>query len=489
MSIDMTSQFNEKGVSRKDYRLIRKILKRIFMSTEKFTPPSAISDFNLDEEVPWGTLETVLLQVHEQIIPHCIPLRNPQIISHMVPPPLTVSVIADILIGALNQCAFIWEEAPLAANLETECLIWMRRQIGYNCDSSGLLTSGGTMSNCLAVYLAIAEANKKYTPNEQKKYCIIASDQAHFSIEKAALLNGLSRNAIIKIKTDSRGKIQYGQIAEVADQAHQNGLIPILFICTAGTTNSGLMESAREFCAVARLYKAWCHLDAAFGGFMSLCDKSYVLSEKWAQADSVSWDPHKTLYVSYAVGALLLKDKAAMKPLEFHSEYALKDCENEVDAGVFHLEGSRRFEALKLWMTIKYMKEEGFRKILNKTLRNTKFFASLIRSDKDFILIAEPETNIVCFRFSNSEIDEDTLDNINKSCQEHLFRAGKSLISSTKINGKIVLRAVLINPFVETSDLIKTLENIRLEAQKSLPAILNIKGENYASKTCHQSAS
>jgi L-2,4-diaminobutyrate decarboxylase len=487
MSIDITSQFDERVVSRKEYRLLRKILKDIFTPTRIFVPPSAELNFKLNE-VKEETLETVLSQVYEQILPHCVQLRHPLTLSHMVPPPLTVSVIADILIGALNQCAFIWEEAPLAANLEAECLDWMRRRIGYNSDSSGLLTSGGTMSNCMATYLAIVQA-RKYYPNEQKNYRIIASDQAHFSIEKAALLTGLGRNSIIKIKTDSRGKIQSGQIADAAAKVFKNNLIPILFICTAGTTNSGLMESAREFSEIAHSYKAWCHLDAAFGGFMSLCDKSYILSEKWAQADSISWDPHKTLYVSYSIGALLLKDKVTMRPLEFHSDYALKDNENEVDAGMFHLEGSRRFEALKLWMTIKYIKEEGFIEILNKTLRNAEFFATLIRKDKDFILVTEPETNIVCFRFSSSGIDENTLDHINISCQKHLFRAGNSLLSSTKIDGKPVLRAVLINPFVETNDLIEILENIRLEAKKQLSIIRSIKGDRYASKACYQPAS
>jgi L-2,4-diaminobutyrate decarboxylase len=483
MSIDITSQFNEKAVSRKEYRLLRKILKDVFVPTREFVSPAAKLSFRLDE-VKKETLETVLSQVYEQIIPHCVQLRSPMTVSHMVPPPLTISVIADMLIGALNQCAFIWEEAPLAANLETECLDWMKYQIGYNSNSGGLLTSGGTMSNCLATYLAIARA-RRYYPNEQKHYSIIASDQAHFSIEKAALLNGLNSNSIIKIKTNSKGKIQPGQIAETAERAYKNGLIPVLFICTAGTTNSGLMESAREFSNIAQLYKSWCHLDAAYGGFMSLCDKSYVLSEKWANADSVSWDPHKTLYVSYAVGALLLKDRTTIKPLEFHSDYALKEYENEVDAGTFHFEGSRRFEALKLWMTIKYMKEEGFREVLYKTLRNSEFFASLIRKDDDFDLVTEPETHIVCFRFTSSGIDEDILNDINKSCQKNLFKVGNTLISSTKINGKAVLRAVLINPLTETIDLIRILENIRLEAKKQLSIIRSSKGAKYASEACY----
>lgn len=487
MSIDITSQFSERIISRKEYRLLRKILKDIFTPTRMFTPPSDKLDFKLNESGA-ETMENVLSQVYEQIVPHCVQLRQPLNLSHMVPPPLTVSVIADVLIGALNQCAFVWEEAPLAAKLETECLDWMKRQIGYNSDSGGLLTSGGTMSNCLATYLALAQARKNH-PNEEKKYRIIASDQAHFSIEKAALLSGLSPDSIIRIKTNSQGKIQAGQIAEIAARAYKNKLIPILFICTAGTTNSGLMESARDFSEAAQSYNAWLHLDAAFGGFMSLCDKSYILSENWTQADSISWDPHKTLYVSYSIGALLLKTAATMKPLEFRSDYALRDYEDEADAGIFHLEGSRRFEALKLWMTIKYMREEGFKEILDKTLLNTKFFASLIRKDKDFILAAEPETNIVCFRFSGSCIDKETLDYINSSCQKRLFRAGRTLLSSTKINGKMVFRAVLLNPFVETDDLIEVLDNIRFEAKKQLSIIRNTEGDKYVSKACYQPAS
>jgi glutamate/tyrosine decarboxylase-like PLP-dependent enzyme len=120
------------------------------------------------------------------------------------------------------------------------------------------------------------------------------------------------------------------------------GRLPFLVVCTAGTTNAGTIEGAGEFLEAARLSGGWCHIDAAHGGIVCLSPKQRSLADEWCNADSISWDPHKSLYVSYSAGALLLRDENMSNPLEFHSEYALKHEEAE-DAGHRHFEGSRRF--------------------------------------------------------------------------------------------------------------------------------------------------
>lgn len=445
--------------------ILHDILRAVFMPQSPFNPPPTNTDFNLER--PEGLpINSILSEVYSKVVVHSINTRHILALAHMVPPPSTISVIADLIIGAMNQCAFIWEESPLASTLETEVITWLLKRVGFRGHSTGLLTSGGTMSNCLATYLALSRGRCQVEP-DKKKFCIIASDQAHFSVEKAAALVGGGSISVNRIKTDSQGRLYHGQVMAEAEQAIKRGTIPFLFICTAGTTNAGTVEKLDEFLIAARTYNAWCHIDAAHGGMVTLCDNSTSFIAQWKNADSISWDPHKSLFVSYATGALLLKDIKMREPLQFGSDYALKG-DNLDDAGLWHIDSSRRFEALKLWMTINYFGLNGFKNMINHSLQLAQEFARQIQATKDFVLITKPDTNIVCFRFVDLNLREDGLDFINISLQKQLFITDGPLISTTKIDGRIALRAVLINPMLGMNHLKNIVELIQAEAHHQL---------------------
>src|SRR5258708_4274336 len=421
MSIETSqSSFISPRDAARTYRLLRQVLREVFQPRRPFVPPSETGSFSLGES-HGASIHDVLSDVNKNIVPHTIKNRHRWTLAHMVPPSALISVVADVLIGAMNECAFIWEEAPLAAELERESIRWMADRLGLKESATGLLTSGGTMSNCLATYLALKRAQEWQLSKNNDRYCIMVSDQAHFSIEKAAAVTGLRRALVIRVPTNGQGRLRPGELRGATIKARQAGLTPFLFVCTAGTTNTGALEATEEFLATARSCRAWCHIDAAHGGMICLSKHEDQSVSLWAEADSVSWDPHKSLYVSYAVGALLLKDQASLAPLEFYSEYALKSDADRPHAGAWHLEGSRRFEALKLWMTIKHFGKEGYAELVDHTLQLANEFASRIRADSQFILIAEPDTNIVCFRIYHSELGDEALDAVNTAVQKELF--------------------------------------------------------------------
>jgi L-2,4-diaminobutyrate decarboxylase len=489
MSIE-TSQtsFNRPEDAARTYRLLRQILREVFQPQSPFVPPSETSSLALDQ--PQGaSIYEVLSEVKTSIVAHAINNRHRWTLAHMVPPSALISVVADVLISAMNECAFIWEEAPLAAVVEAESIRWMLGCLGLKESATGLLTSGGTMSNCLATYLAIKRAQKWRLSEDHARYCIMVSDQAHFSVDKAAAITGHRPASVIRVPTDSHGRLRPGELHRATINARQAGLFPFLFVCTAGTTNAGVLEETEEFLTAARSCRAWCHIDAAHGGMMCLSKYKPPSVSQWAEADSVSWDPHKSLYVSYAIGSLLLKDQTSRAPLEFYSEYALKNDDDSPHAGAGHLEGSRRFEALKLWMTIKHFGAEGFTELIDHTLQLAKEFASRIRAAAEFILLTEPDTNIVCFRIYHPELNDEALDAVNTAVQKQLFQAGGPLISTTRINGRVVLRVVLLNPLLEVCHLSDILERIRTEAHRQTLLALSIEGVSHESTACYQSAS
>ena len=453
MSIDHRDPFD--AVNDVEVALLRSLMEDLSRPSFPLRCGS-VADLSLEGEQP-NSIASIIAEVNSTVVPNCVRNRHVWSLAHMVPPPATVSVVADMVIGALNQCAFIWEEAPIAKTLESEVIRWLANCIGLPLSAGGLLTSGGTMSNCLAVYLALQRA-KKHNGVDISKFRIVASDQAHFSIEKAVSLCGLDKDSIVRVRTNSEARLTPGDIVQAASQLMSDGLQPILFICTSGTTNAGILEPAVEIVQAARQSNAWVHIDAAYGGLVSLSRQASTLVEPWRTADSISWDPHKTLYTTYSIGALLLTDPRALSALDFRADYALNEEQHAHDAGAFHLEGSRRLEALKAWMTIKYFGKQGFSTLIDYTLTLARMFADFVATTGDFELVTRPDTNVICFRYADLHFDNVQLDALNITVQKRLFRNGGPLLSTTKIDGRTVLRMVLLNPRTTFADLLHGLD-------------------------------
>lgn len=469
------------------YQAALPVLERIMEPEHGFTPPFRPPDLRLRENSGLP-IEQVVAEIGGGIAPHGVNYRHPLALAHMVPPSSVVSIIADLLVGGMNQCAFIWEEAPLAAQVERECIRWLTASLGWDDDAIGMLTSGGTMSNLLAAYLALSRDRAGGSFSDSVGRCIIASDQAHFSLEKGGALIGLAPGSVIRIPTCDDGRLLSGTVMRAAAEARLRGLHPFLLVCTAGTTNCGIMEPVQEFIETARHHGAWCHIDAAHGGMMTLSRRREDYCNGWRSADSISWDPHKSLYVSYAAGALLLRDPATRFPLEFHSEYALREDCGE-DAGAWHLEGSRRFDALKLWMTIRHFGRRGFADIIDHTLDLAAEFARMVRVQRELLLVAEPDTNIVCFRLACPGCNQEHADRINAAVQRTLFLNGGPLISSTRIAGRTVLRAVFMNPLTRSGNLPGIIERIVAEGERQCSSTWSREREDHEDITRYQPAS
>ena len=170
------------------------ILQDVWEPTSCFEPPPAGAPTLRLASSQGALLVDLLAEVREKVVRHAVHTRHAWALAHMTPPPATASVLADFIIGALNQCAFIWEEAPLAQELEAETMAWLIRRLRWNCESAGLLTSGGTLSNCMATYLALARHRERH--GSGGRLAVIASDQAHLSIRKAAARLGVPAEEI-----------------------------------------------------------------------------------------------------------------------------------------------------------------------------------------------------------------------------------------------------------------------------------------------------
>jgi L-2,4-diaminobutyrate decarboxylase len=416
------------------------------------------------KDSPGNSMESVLADVDE-IARSSINPRHPDTIAHMVQPPATIAVLGDLLIGALNQCAFTWEQGPAVAAVEREVLSWMARRLTLSEGTSSLLTSGGTASNMLAFFLA--RSNREVTDDRRSgPMRAIASDQAHLSIDKAAALVGLGRDAVVRIPTDGDGRLRPGQVMRTAQRVKAMGCVPFLFLATIGTSNAGVVEPAEEYIEAARRFGAWTHFDAAHGGLLALCGRDQV---PWSAADSVSWDPHKSLFVSFASGALFVRDPRALDALAFRSEYALERGESD-DVGYRHLDGARRFEALKIWMVIRHLGLARIREFSERKIELAAAFVAELRRSGRFHVFTEPDLNIVCFQFTAPGLSASEIDALNLAIKDALFRSGSLLLSATRLGGRVALRAIFNNPALEFDRLRATVSAIECCGDELLAA-------------------
>lgn len=438
-------------------QLTEEAVASLFSGSAGFRPTSCDLDLDLNSE-KGRDLETVMGEACAALLSCGHNSRHPTALAHMVPPPATISVLGDLLKGAANQCAFTWEQAPLAPVVESAVLSWVAATLGFDKQSGGLFTSGGTISNFAAAFVALSRAKQKY--GEQERFCIIASDQAHFSVQKAARLIGIDGAGVFLAPTGPDGRLQQDALTTTVKLAVSQGYRPFLFICTGGTTNAGVLEPIDAFTEEAQPYSAWVHLDGAHGAFFALSTAGRNTQDYWRVADSVSWDPHKTLFVSYPAGVLILRDSEHLAPLGVLPDYAFQETA-PIDPAFRHIEGSRGFDALKVWLTIRHIGREGFVVLADHLMGLAKYLAAGVRESQEFELITPPDTNIVCFRCVDAAMDSGILDDLNTNVRKELYLNGDVLLSGTKIGDRVVLRAVLQNPFTSKDSVDRLLLVVR----------------------------
>lgn len=371
-------------------------------------------------------------------------LRNPHSSAHMVPAPANFSVLGDLIKSYLNQCSFIFEEAPIGQALESVVINWFREVLGLSPGSAGLITSGGTSSNITAMFLA-REKVRARRPDVDSKHCILCTPESHLSMMKAARLSGLSERQIIRIPPRMNSQCD-NIIADIEARFLAGDIEPVMIASTIGTTGTGEVEELDFHSQLATKFNCWLHLDAAWGGQLALSSKSEKYSRYWQSANSISWDPHKTMFVSYPVGLLFVDRKECLSPLLASSEYALRIDQQGRDPGHLHLEGSRGLDAIKLWLGIKLLGRAGFRELIDCQIETATSFYNFLIHKNEIEVHNPPETSIVCFRFRPMNLPAKELNDLNQYVQKRSFSQGQSAVSLCKIGDSYFLRIVITNP-------------------------------------------
>jgi glutamate/tyrosine decarboxylase-like PLP-dependent enzyme len=360
-----------------------------------------------------------------------------------------VAAIADLLASVLNQNLTAWRSSPAATTLELTVVGWLAQAIGC-IGFRGSLSGGGSSANLMA----LAMAREAKMPANEIGTCgaaqgvVYASEEVHMSIPKSVALLGIGRKNLRLISTDNAFRLIPQELERAVKGDKAAGRIPIAVVASAGSVNTGAIDPIPEIAAIARRHGLWMHIDGAYGALAAIATSSKITGMDLA--DSISLDPHKWFYQPLDCGCLLYREvNAARAAFAYTGDYAKALTADPVEGFAFFeesLELSRRFRALRLWLSLRYHGLQAFRAAIQKDLDLAQRLATSIAKRSDLELLAPVELSAVCFRYIGpGSLSEDQLNRRNTAILKSVVQRGRVYLSNATLRGKFALRACIVN--------------------------------------------
>lgn len=387
--------------------------------------------------------ETLLDEVLDSYVPKSINTASPGIFSYIQGGGLFHAALADFVSLAVNRYVGYRGASPALADLESTVVRWFADMIGFPATAGGVLTTGGSLGNLMAVVAARSER----LGEDFRRARLYASDQVHHSIGKAALIAGLPAASLRIVPSDELFRVDVRAMAEMIDADRASGLEPFMIVGSAGTTNTGAIDDLAGLSELAASQKTWFHVDAAYGGFFALTDRGKRALGGIASADSVVLDPHKSLFLPYGTGALVARDVETLRRShEMRSDYVEEVAsDGAVNFADISPELTRDFRGLRVWLPLKALGADAFRDCLDEKLDLARYAADRLRNVDGIELVAEPQLSTLAFRVARAgataaECDAETLElmsRVNALARVHL--------SSTAVRGRPVVRVCVLS--------------------------------------------
>jgi len=390
----------------------------------------------------------VLDYVMEHVIPHSSFVSHPKSFSFVPGPSNYISVMADTIATGFNIFSGGWAASPGAAQLEIVTMNWLLDIFNFGTkEGGGIFTSGGSMANLTA----LVTARRIKCGDDFSNAVIYLSDQAHSSNIKAIKVIGFKKSQIRIIPTDLEFKISLNKLKNAIAKDRLQGLEPFCMIASAGTTNTGTVDPLDAIAKICEQEKIWFHIDGAYGGAAILADNGQELLKGIEKADSLTVDPHKWFFQPYEMGCLLVKNHNWLSGTFKEKPEYLRDIEGNESEINFYDHGiqlTRRFRALKFYMSLKTFGLDAFKKAIQYNIEVAEQTEDRLRKSSKWEVISPATLAIINFRYNpiDHNLSEKEIDSINQKISEKIVNSGEALLVTTLLLGQVVLRMCLINP-------------------------------------------
>lgn len=442
--------------------------KEFFGESGRPGPPPAVGRPSRD----------VLAEFRVRLAPHLYGSQHPGQFGFFTPPPLAMGIVGETLAQWANQGIDLWMPGMAGPFVEEEVVAWIAELVGMGSEGWGVLTSGGAMANVLGLTVArdvhlakLLGADGPPRGAALERVRAYASDQAHVSISRGLDLLGFPAGTLRVVPSDERFRLLAEPVAQAIAEDRDAGMVPWLVTPVAGSTNTGSVDLIGELADLAEREGLWLHVDAAYGGAARLSPRDAGRVPDLERADSITIDPHKWFFQPYDIGALLVQRRAHLETTfghepEYYRTIAPED--EPLHWYRYSFETTRRFRALKLWLSWKHLGTAGFAQLVEHNDDLAAYLAERVRVAPDLEGALEaPELSVVCFRHlpggpeAAQALPPEELDAHQDRIQRALEVSGAGWVSTTKLRGRTWLRAGIVNYLATEADVDRVLEELR----------------------------
>jgi len=426
-----------------------------------------VAEVDLDR--PLGDTREVLAEMSRLWLDDAVWFHEPTYAAHLNCPVVVPALLAELFVASVNSSLDTFDQSVGGTFIERRLIEWTARRIGFGETADGVFTSGGSQSNLQG--LLLARGRHERVPAERLR--ILASAESHFSVQKSARLLGLGDASVVSVPTDERHRLDPAALERSLVACTDLGLRPMAIVATAGTTDFGAIDPLDPIADLAVAYDAWLHVDAAYGGGLLVSPTRRDRLAGIERADSVTVDFHKTFFQPVSSSAIVVRDRAALRPATWHADY-LNPREattlNQVDKS---LQTTRRFDALKLWLTLRTMGPDLLGRYVDAVIDLAAAVHDARAEAPDLAFAAAPELSTLVFRYlpPGRALEESRSAALQRAIREDLYASGRAMVAATKVDGVAHLKLTLLNPMATVDDITGVLDLVRETGARLAPQV------------------
>jgi len=401
--------------------------------------------------------EQLLDFLFDEAIPRSFNAAGPGYLAYIPGGGIFHAAVADLIADAVNRYVGVFAPAPLLVQLEANVVRWFSEIVGFGAGSGGVLTSGGSLANLTA----IIAARLTILGDDFSRATLYCGDQTHHAFQKAAVLAGFPAANIREIPSDAMFRVRVDLMADAIARDRANGLTPFMLCGSAGTTPTGAVDDLTALGQLARSESLWFHVDGAYGAFFMLTQRGREAMRGISEADSIILDPHKTLFLPFGTGALLVRDASVLRrAYSTHADYLpqFQEAAELIDFCEISPELSRDFRGLRVWLPLKLFGIEPFRAQLEEKLDLASWAAAELHKIEGIEVVAEPQLSIVGFRLLKPGADPDAL---NHELIARINARQRVMLTGAIVDGKFVIRICVVSHRTHRDRMEMCLEDIR----------------------------
>ncbi len=364
--------------------------------------------------------------------------------------------LAELATAVINTNAGGGHQA--APYVEEQVIDWCKTMVGYPAEASGVLVTGGSVANLVALAAARDAGDPRITEEGLAALdgspVLYASTQTHNSVDKAVRLLGLGQRAFRAVPVDAEFRIDLAALARAITDDRAAGRRPFCVVGNAGTVNTGAIDDLSALADLCEREGLWFHVDGAFGALAALSDRLRPLVAGMERADSIAYDLHKWLYMPYDVGCVLVRDREAhRRPFATKASYLAREARgaapNDHDPGALGPELSREFRGLKVWMLLQEHGVAKYARLIEQNVEQAKYLAGLVQRHAELELMAPVPLNVVCLRYvgkgEGGRGRGEALDALNRELLLRIQERGIAVPSATSLNERFAIRVAITN--------------------------------------------